>query len=63
MPTQTTQDQPQSLTASGAPWTPPRHVLAARSLAAVDRIADPEERYQAFARHMEQYPPTIFGRD
>lgn len=38
---------------------PPRSALAARSLAAVDRIRDPEQRRVAFARHMTEFPPTI----
>lgn len=46
----------QTLTASGAPSRP---ALAARSLAAVDRIADTDARREAFARHMSQFPPTI----
>jgi hypothetical protein len=40
------------------PWLS-RSALAARSIHAVDRIKDPEERRKAFFAHMEQYPPTI----
>lgn len=39
--------------------TPSRSALAARSMAAVDRIADTEQRRQAFARHMAEFPPLI----
>lgn len=38
---------------------PDRSALAARSLAAVERIADPERRSAAFSRHMAQFPPVI----
>ncbi|MGR2751494.1 hypothetical protein [Agromyces arachidis] len=48
-----------SLTASGAPYQPSRSTLAARSLAAVERIPDSEQRRAAFARHMSEFPPTI----
>lgn len=38
---------------------PSRTAQAARSLAAVDRIKNAEERAAAFARHMDQFPPLI----
>lgn len=38
---------------------PSRSTLAARSLAAVDRIADPKARFDAFSRHMDEFPPLI----
>ncbi|MDM7888737.1 hypothetical protein QUG98_09750 [Curtobacterium sp. RHCJP20] len=40
-------------------YKPSQTTEAARSLAEVDRIRDPERRYEAFARHMAQFPPTI----
>lgn len=52
----TQQMTPEALTASAAPS---RSTLAARSLAAVDKIADANERFAAFSRHMAEYPPLI----
>jgi hypothetical protein len=60
MTTTQTLPSPSTLTASAAPrWTPPREVLAARSLAAVDRIEDRAARAAAFTAHMDRFPPTI----
>lgn len=55
------QKTPQTMTARTQTFSyqPSRSTKAARSLAAVDRIRDPEKRYQAFSRHMAQFPPTI----
>ncbi|KJL23793.1 hypothetical protein RN51_01328 [Microbacterium oxydans] len=36
-----------------------RPTLAARSLAAVDRVTDPKLRFAAFDRHMQDFPPLI----
>lgn len=38
-------------------WQPSRATLAARSLHAVDRIKDDDERREAFKKHLEQFPP------
>ncbi len=38
---------------------PARATLAARSLAAVDRITDTSQRRAAFAAHMERFPSAI----
>lgn len=57
---QQTPTTPRALTASG--WQPPASALAARSLAAVDRIADPVRRRAAFARHLDEFPPTVLAR-
>jgi|GEM_PF-5455235 len=40
-------------------YQPSRSTKAAGSVAAVDRIRDPEKHYQAFSRHMAELPPTI----
>lgn len=43
-------------------WRPSVSTLASRSLRAVDRIEDRAEQRAAFARHMQQFPPTIGSR-
>lgn len=43
-------------------YTPSRRALAARSLRAVDKITDPDQRRTAFARHMAQFEPVIGRR-
>ena len=48
----------ESLTASAAPWLS-QSALAARSMHAVERIADTEARRAGFAAHMAAFPPTI----
>lgn len=40
-------------------YQPPRSALAARSLAAVDRIKDEDERRTAFKKHLAEYPPLF----
>jgi len=48
--------QRDSLTASAGL---PASATAARSMRAIGRITDTDERRKAFARHMEQFPPLI----
>lgn len=55
--TRTESTEGRSLTASGGWLTP--STLAARSMRAVERTTDPEERRVAFTRHMAQFPPLI----
>lgn len=43
---------------ASAPWLP-TSAIAARSMRAVERITDTDERREAFARHMDQFPPLI----
>jgi len=54
-------DQPTTFTAHTQSFAlqPGVAARAARSLAAVDRITDPDKRYEAFARHMSAFPPVI----
>lgn len=40
-------------------YQPTRSALAARSLAAVDRIKDEDERREAFKQHLAKYPPLF----
>ncbi|WP_434769401.1 hypothetical protein [Curtobacterium flaccumfaciens] len=40
-------------------YQPSRAALAARSLAAVERIEDPTQRYEAFSRHMREFPSVL----
>ena len=53
MTARTTDSDAQTLTASAT------SALVARSMHAVERITDTDQRRVAFARHMETFPPTI----
>jgi hypothetical protein len=52
-------DQPTTLSARTQSFAlqPTRATLAARSLAAVNRITDTDERRAAFRRHLADFPP------
>lgn len=54
-------DRTQTMTArtQSFSYQPSRSARAARSLASVERIADPEKRYQAFTRHMREFPSVL----
>ena len=59
--TSTPTDRTQSMTArtQSFSYQPSLAVRAARSLAKVERIADPEKRYEAFSRHMREFPSVL----
>lgn len=57
----TSAERTQSMTArtQSFSWQSERAARAARSLSKVERITDPEKRYEAFTRHMREFPSVL----